>query len=98
MTRRISDVAVCLASASSRSRVSRATFVSSRAVDELRERTVTGTMRLLRATVFRRCALADLPPALDRRRIFAAPRLRTTHRGEVRVAHWNLQRCTRILG
>ena len=42
-----------LANASSRSRVSRATFVSSRAADELRGRTAFGAMRLLRAAVLR---------------------------------------------
>ena len=42
-------------------------------------------MRLLRAAVFRRCALAGSPPALERRRI-AAPRLRTRHRGEIQTS------------
>ena len=42
-------------------------------------------MRLLRAAAFGACALGDLPPALDRRRI-AAPRLRTRHRGGTRLA------------
>src|SRR5262249_55510261 len=65
--------------APSRSRVSRATFVSWRAADELRGRTACGAIRLLRA-VFRRCALAGPPPALERRRI-VAPRLRTRHLG-----------------
>jgi hypothetical protein len=68
-----SAVARCCWSASSRSRVSRATFASKSAADELRERTVFGAIPLLRATVFRRCALVGSPPALDRRRI-AAPR------------------------
>jgi hypothetical protein len=67
MTRNISEVAVCCSTASFSSRVSRATFVSSRA-DELRERTAFGAIRLLRAAVFRPGALGDLPPALDRRR------------------------------
>src|SRR6516165_4263644 len=86
MTLRTSAVARCCWSASSRSRASRATSVSSR--EELRERTAFGATRLLRAAAFPPCALGDLPPALDRRRI-AAPRLRTRHRGEVRLAHWS---------
>ena len=36
-------------------------------------------------------AFAGSPPALDRRRI-AAPRLRTRHRGKVRLAHWSSDR------
>src|SRR5215831_4220923 len=47
------------------SRVRRATFVSSRAADELRGRTAFGAMRALRAAAFGACALRDLPPALD---------------------------------
>jgi class 3 adenylate cyclase len=50
-----------------------------------------GEMRLLRAAAFGACALGDLPPALDRRRI-AAPRLRKRHRGEVRLARWSMGR------
>src|SRR6516164_2117297 len=69
MRRNTSAVAFSRSSASSRSRVSRATLVSSQAPDELRERTVFGAMRLLRAAAFGACALGDLPPALDRRRI-----------------------------
>src|SRR5262245_41336764 len=71
--------------------MSRATFLSSRAADELRERTAFAAMRLLRVAVFRRCALVGSPPALDRRRI-AAPQLRTRHRGEVRLARWSIVR------
>jgi hypothetical protein len=41
--------------------------------DGLRERTAFGVMRLLRAPVFRRCALAGSPPALDRR-LIASPK------------------------
>jgi hypothetical protein len=52
--------------------VSLATFVSSRAADELRGRTAFDVARLLRATVLGRCAFAGSPPALERRRI-AAP-------------------------
>src|SRR5262249_7502276 len=78
ITRNTSAVAFSRSSASSRSRVRRATFVSSRAADELRGRTAFGAMRALRAAAFGACALRDLPPALDRRRI-AAPRLRTGH-------------------
>ena len=91
MTRSTRPSPSAAASASSRSRVSRATFVSSRAADELRGRTAFGVMRLLRAPVLRRCAFAGSPPALERRRI-AAPRLRTRHRGEVRLAHWSMVR------
>ena len=77
MTPRISDVAVCCCRASLNSRVSRATFVSSRAADELRGRPAFGAMRLLRAAAFRACALGDLSPALERRRI-AVPGFRTS--------------------
>src|SRR5262249_55431587 len=63
-------------SASSRSRASRAISVSSPPEEEPWGRTAFGAMRLLRAGVLRRCALAVSPPALERRRI-AAPRLRT---------------------
>ena len=48
-------------------------------------------MRLFCATVFRRCALVGPPPGLERRRI-AAPRLRTRHRGAVRLAHRSMVR------
>src|SRR6516164_7553476 len=48
-------------------------------------------MRLLRAAAFGACALGDLPPALDRRRI-AAPRLRTRHHGKITLAHWSMGR------
>jgi hypothetical protein len=48
-------------------------------------------MRLLRAAVLRRCAFAGSLPGLERRRI-AAPRLRTRHRGEVRLARWSMVR------
>src|SRR6516164_4691345 len=88
MTLGTSAVARRCWSASSRSRASRSTFVASRAADDLRERTTVGALRLLRVTAFGPCALGDLPPALDRRRI-ATPRLRTRHRGEVRLAHWS---------
>jgi hypothetical protein len=65
-----SEVAFCCSSASSRSRVSRASFVSSRATDEMRGRLAFGVVPLLRAAAFGLCALGDLPPALDRRRIW----------------------------
>ena len=45
MTLRISEVAVCCSSASSRSRVSRATSFSCLAAEELRRRTVFGPLR-----------------------------------------------------
>ena len=85
-----SAVAVCCSSASSRSRVSRATFVSSPPADELR-----GAQPLANAALSR-CRLAALrfswfAPALERRRI-AAPRLRTRHRGEIRLARWSMVR------
>src|SRR6516225_5234623 len=60
-------VAVCCWSASSRSRVSRAIFVSSRAADELRRRSAFDATRLFRAAVLEACAFGDLPPALERR-------------------------------
>ena len=53
---RTSAVALCRSRASFSSRVSRATFVSSRAADELRGRTAFGAMRLLRAPVLRSVA------------------------------------------
>src|SRR6516162_1171443 len=84
-------VAVCCSSASSRSRASRAIFALSPATDELRLCVTFRAMRLLRAAAFGACALGDLPPALDRRRI-AAPRLRTRHRGVVRLARWSMVR------
>ena len=69
MTLKTSAVAVSCCRDSFSSFVSRATFVSSRAADALRERTAFGAMRLLRTAVFRRCALVGSPPALDRRRM-----------------------------
>src|SRR5262249_42740196 len=81
-----SDVAAFCSSASFSSRLSFATSVSLRAGDELRRRTALGALSLLRAAAFGACALGDLPPALDRRRI-AAPWLGTRHRGEVTLAH-----------
>src|SRR5262245_42357419 len=56
-----------------------------------RRRTTFGAARLLRAAAFRASALGDLPPALDRRRI-AAPRVRTRHRGEIRLAYRSMAR------
>ena len=73
MTRNTSAVAVSRSSASSRSRVSRAIFVSSRAADELRERPTFGVMRLLRAAAFGACAVGDLPPALELRLTASSP-------------------------
>ena len=81
MTPRISDVAVCCCRASLNSRMSRATFVASRAADELLGRAVFDVTRVLRAPALRRCAFAGSPTAAERRRI-AAPRLRTRHRGD----------------
>src|SRR6516164_4933488 len=89
MTRRISDVAVCLAKASSRSRLSRAISVSWPTAEE--PRTPFGVTPLLRTAALRRCGFARSPPALERRRI-ATPRLRTRHRGEVRLARWSMVR------
>ena len=86
MTLSTSALAACRCNNSFSSRVSRATFVSRLAVEVLRGCPAFGAMRLLRAAAFGACALGDLPPALDRRRI-AAPRLRTRHRGEIRLAH-----------
>src|SRR5262249_53249960 len=56
-----SAVAACCSSASLRSRVSRATFVSLPAAGERRPRVAFG------ANVLRRCVLASLPPILERR-------------------------------
>jgi predicted signal transduction protein with EAL and GGDEF domain len=72
-------------------RLSRATFVSSRAAGELRERAAFGVMPLLRAPVLRRCAFAGSSLGLERRFI-ASPSLRTRHRGEVRLARWSMVR------
>jgi hypothetical protein len=69
MTRNISEVAVCCSNDSFNARVSRATLVSLPAADELPGRTAFEVTLLLRAAAFRPCALGDLPPALDRRRI-----------------------------
>src|SRR5215472_4738780 len=65
MTLSTSAVAHCRCNDSFSSRVSRATFVSSRAADELRGRTAFGAIRLLRTAVFRRGALGGSQPALD---------------------------------
>jgi hypothetical protein len=54
---RTSDVAVCCASASCNSRVSRATFVSFKAVGELRLRLAFGALRRFGVAVLRRLAL-----------------------------------------
>src|SRR6476659_5555915 len=64
-------VAVCCSSASSRSRASRATSVSRLAVEVMRGCPAFGAIRLLRAAAFGACALGDLAPALERRRIAA---------------------------
>jgi hypothetical protein len=72
------DAAFFRSSASFSSLVSRATCASRLAIEGLRGRTVFGALRLLRAAIFRRCALGDSPPALERRRI-AARRLRIRH-------------------
>jgi len=63
-----SAVAVRCSSASFSSRVSRATFVSEPAADELRRRAVFGPLRRSVAA-FRRRVLAGSPPALERRLI-----------------------------
>jgi hypothetical protein len=86
-----SAVARCCCRASFSSFVSRATLVSSRAADELLGSSTFDVTRLLRATVLRRCTLIGSPPAVERRRI-VAPRLRTRHRGDVRLARWSMVR------
>ena len=45
----------------------------------------------LRASALRRRTFTGSPSPLERRRI-AAPRLRTRHRGEVRLARWSMVR------
>src|SRR5262249_49875854 len=71
MTRSTSDIAVCCASASCNSRVSRATFVSFTAVGELRLRVAFGALRRFSVAVWRRLALIGYPPALVR--LIASP-------------------------
>src|SRR5215471_14861302 len=71
MTFNTSDVAVCCSSASSRSRVRRATFVSLSGAKERRPRPDFGALR--RVNVLRRCALTALPPL--RYRLIVPPRL-----------------------
>ena len=78
----------CLVSLASKPRYLR--FLARR-LTEPRRRIVFGAIPLLRPAVLRRCALVGSPPALDRRRI-AAPRLKTRHRCEVRLAHWSMVR------
>src|SRR6516225_8767247 len=68
MTLSTSAVAHCRCNDSFSSRVRCATFVSW-LVEDLRGRPAFDAMRLLRAAAFRPCALGDLPPALDRRRM-----------------------------
>src|SRR5262249_203586 len=85
MMLRTSAVAVSCCRASFSSLVSRATFVSSRAADELLGRATFDVTPLFCAPVLGRSAFAGSPPALDRRRI-AAPRLRTRHRGEIQTS------------
>ena len=64
--RRISAVAICLASASSRSRVSNAIFLSLPPTDDGRLRVTFGALRCFSVTDLRRRALAGSPPALER--------------------------------
>jgi hypothetical protein len=87
MALRTSEVATCCSSASSRSRVSRATSVSRLAVEVLRGCPAFGPTRLLRATAFGACAFGDLPPALECRRI-VAPRLSTSHQPSTLEGPW----------
>ena len=67
MTLRISAVAVCCSSASSRSRVSRATSVSRPTPNELRRRTVFGLLRRFSAFALRRRGFIGSPSPLERR-------------------------------
>ena len=59
MTLSTSDVAVCCSSASFRSRVSRATFVSAPAADEPRRRTAFDAMPRFSVASFRRRVLIE---------------------------------------
>ena len=74
MTWSTSEVAVCCSSASSRSRVSRATCLWRLAAEEVRRRVACGPLRRFSVTVLRRRALMGLPPVLMRR-LIASPRL-----------------------
>src|ERR1022692_891816 len=78
MTLNTSEVAVCCSSASSRSRLSNATFLFSLAADDLRRRTALGAMGGFSINVLRRRALTALPPALSRR-FMPIPKTRTRH-------------------
>ena len=66
MTRSTSDVAICCSSASSRSRVSRATTLSSATGDGLERISTFGALRRAGFGVLRRCPLIRSPPALER--------------------------------
>jgi hypothetical protein len=74
-----SAVAACCSSASLRSRVSRATFVSLPAAGERRPRVAFG------ANVLRRCVLASLPPILERR-LNCSPEARERSSYQLKVA------------
>ena len=67
ITRSTSDVAVCRSSASCNSLVSRAISVSWSAAGEPRRSVVFRSLRRFSVAGPRRCALAGLPPALERR-------------------------------
>src|SRR5262245_29516484 len=84
ITLRTSTVAACCSSASSCSRVRRATFVSLPVERERRPRPAFGALR--RVNVLRRCVLAALPPALSRRRI-ASPEAQDKASYQLKVAH-----------
>ena len=83
---RTSAVAVSCCRASFSSLVSRATFDSPRAADELLGSSAFDVTRLLRTPVLRRCAFAGSSLALERRFI-ASPSLSTRHAGVSSRAH-----------
>src|SRR5262249_23359030 len=74
-------------SASSRSRVSRATSVSSLGTKEPRAPTDSGALRRFGVTALWRCDLADLPPALERR-LIAFPKAQDKASRRFKLAHW----------
>ena len=66
MTRRMSPIAVCCSSASSRSRVSSAIFLSLSPTDDGRLRMTFGALRRFSVAALRRRVLTGSPPGLER--------------------------------
>src|SRR6516164_1010523 len=85
--RRTSLIAVFSSSASSSSRLSRATTVSWPATETPRLRIAFGALRCFSLVVLRRCNLADLPPALERR-LIAFPKAQDKASCPFKLAHW----------